>query len=135
MDPSSPMARFHHSTRFGSALLLAAFSVSAARATSCAPADHSLAGHYWLRGVMEVGSELELKADGRFAYMLAYGALDEFASGCWTRNGGVVTLYVSRFENSMRDPMRFERLELTITPGGELTRRFDSEHVGAYSRR
>src|SRR6516165_2942394 len=135
MDPSSPVARPSHSARFGSALLLAAFSVGGARATSCAPADASLAGHYWLRGVMEVGSELELKADGRFAYMLAYGALDELASGCWTRSGGVVTLHVSKFVNSMRDPMRFERLELTITPGGELKRRFDSEHVGAYSRK
>jgi hypothetical protein len=28
----------------------------------CAPADASLAGHYYLHGVMEVGSELLLKA-------------------------------------------------------------------------
>jgi hypothetical protein len=48
-------------------------------------------GHYYLEGVMEVGSELLLRADGRFEYMLAYGALDELASGCWTRNGGGVT--------------------------------------------
>jgi len=129
------MARFLHSARLACALMLAAFCASGARATSCSSADASLAGHYWLRGVMEVGSELELKADGRFAYMLAYGALDELASGCWTRNGGVVTLHVTKFANSMRDPMRFERLELTITPGGELKRRFDPERVGAYSRR
>ena len=37
-------------------------------------------------------AELLLKADGRFEYMLAYGALDELASGCWTRNGRVVTV-------------------------------------------
>jgi hypothetical protein len=67
--------------------------------------------------------------------MLAYGALDELAYGCWTRDGGVVILHVSKFENSMRDPMKFGRLELTITPSGELARRFDSEHVGAHSRR
>jgi hypothetical protein len=58
-------------------VLLAALSMSGARAAGCAPADASLAGHYWLRGVKEVGSELELRADGRFTYMLAYGALDE----------------------------------------------------------
>jgi hypothetical protein len=54
---------------------------SEARAAACKPADPSLAGHYYLRGVMEVGSELLLHADGRFEYMLAYGALDELASG------------------------------------------------------
>lgn len=43
---------------------------------------HRLAGHYALSEVMEVGSELSLKADERFKSMLAYGALDELASGC-----------------------------------------------------
>src|SRR6516162_5040578 len=92
------------------ASLLAALSCSAA---ACTPADPSLAGHYYLRGVMEVGSELLLTPDGRFQYMLAYGALDELASGCWTRNGGVVTLHASKFETSMKDPGKFNRLDLT----------------------
>ncbi len=105
-----------------------------ADAAGCAPADPSLAGHYYLQGVMEVGSELLLKADGRFEYMLAYGALDELASGCWTRNGGVVTLHADKFEVSMEDPRKFTRLQLTVAPGGKLIRRFDSEHVGAYTR-
>jgi hypothetical protein len=114
--------------------LLALTSASGARAAACAPADPSLAGHYYLRGVMEVGSELLLRADGRFEYMLAYGALDELASGCWTRNGDAVTLHADKFENSMDDPMKFERLELTVQPNGKLMRRFDAEHTGAYSR-
>jgi hypothetical protein len=66
--------------------------------------------------------------------MLAYGALDELASGCWTRNGGVVTLNGQKFEASMEDPMKFTRLELTIASGGKLLRHFDPEHVGAYLR-
>ena len=78
------------------------------------------------------GSELELRRDGRFACMLAYGALDELASGCWSRKGGVVTLKADKFETSMDDPMKFERLELTVTPGGKLKRRFDPETAGAY---
>jgi hypothetical protein len=102
---------------------------------ACAPADPSLAGHYYLEGVMEVGSELLLKADGRFEYMLAYGALDELASGCWTRNGGAVTLHADKFEVSMEDPRKFTRLQLTVAPGGKLIRRFVSEHVGAYTRK
>ena len=112
------------------ASLLAALSCSAA---ACTPADPSLAGHFYLRGVMEVGSELLLHADGRFEYMLAYGALDELASGCWTRNGAMVTLVVHKFENSVDDPTKFRRLDLTVHPGGKLMRRFDAEHGGAYS--
>ena len=122
----------------GRSAMVAAFVVAllpVGASAACAPADPSLAGHYYLEGVMEVGSELLLKADGRFEYMLAYGALDELASGCWTRNGGVVTLHASKFENSMDDPMKFERLELTVQPGGKLMRRFDAEHAGAYTRK
>ena len=37
------------------------------------------AGHYVLQGVIEVGSELLLKPDGTFEYMLAYGAADYWA--------------------------------------------------------
>jgi hypothetical protein len=104
------------------------------RAAGCAPADPTLAGHYEMHGVMEVGSELLLKADGRFQYMLAYGALDELASGCWARHGGMVTLYADKFEASMEDPLKFNRLDLSIASGGKLIRRFDAGHVGAYAR-
>jgi hypothetical protein len=104
------------------------------RAAGCAPADPTLAGHYEMHGVMEVGSELLLKADGRFQYRLAYGALDELASGCWARHGGVVTLYADKFEASMEDPMKFNRLDLSIASGGKLIRRFDAGRVGAYAR-
>ena len=108
--------------------------ISGARAADCAPADAKLAGHYYLSGVMEVGSEPRRRADGRFDYMLAYGALDELASGCWSREGGSVTLVASKFETNMEDPMKFDWLELTILPAGKLERRFDAEHVGKYSR-
>jgi hypothetical protein len=114
------------------AFVLAILPVGAS--AGCAPADSSLAGHYYLHGVMEVGSELLLRADGRFEYMLAYGALDELASGCWTRNGGVVMLNAHKFDASMEDPRKFTRLELTIASGGKLIRHFDTEHVGAYTR-
>src|SRR5712692_8023800 len=46
-----------------------------------------LAGHYVLYGVHEVGSELLLKPDGTFEYMLAYGAADYSATGKWRREG------------------------------------------------
>jgi hypothetical protein len=108
--------------------------VSTISAAACPPSDASLAGFYVLRGVMEVGSEMRLRADGRFDYMLAYGALDELAAGCWSRKGNVVTLAASKFEASMEDPFKFRRLQLEVTPAGELVRRFDVEHVGKYER-
>jgi hypothetical protein len=121
----------------GQSAIVAAFAAAllpVGASAACAPADPSLAGHYALSGVMEVGSELSLKADGRLKYMLAYGALDELASGCWARNGHVVTLNAQKFQTNADDPMKFDRLELTVAPGGKLMRRFDAEHAGAYSR-
>jgi len=115
------------------ALGLLPLGVASPRSAGCASAGPSLAGHYYLQGVMEVGSELLLKADGRFQYMLAYGALDELASGCWARHGGVVTLFANKFEISMEDPIKFNRLDLTISSDGKLIRRFDARHIGAYT--
>ena len=54
--------------------------------------SQALAGHYYLQGVREVGSELLLHPDGRFDYFLAYGAYDESATGTWTVQGGRVLL-------------------------------------------
>ena len=94
----------------------------------------ALVGHYYMRGVMEVGSELRLQANGQFEYMLAYGALDEYATGCWSREGQTVTLVASKFEANAEDPMKFERLELEVKPGGKLVRQFGDGHAGSYSR-
>lgn len=57
-----------------------------------APDAAALAGHYTLSGIREVGSELLLREDGTFEWMLAYGAADHAASGRWWRNGGCVGL-------------------------------------------
>src|SRR5208337_532414 len=51
-----------------------------------------LAGHYVLRGVREVGSEMMLKPDGSFEFMLAYGAADYWAKGTWRQEGNTVVL-------------------------------------------
>jgi hypothetical protein len=55
----------------------------------------TVAGHYYLQGVHEVGSELLLYPDGRFQYFLAYGAYDENASGNWRVDGEVIVLNTS----------------------------------------
>jgi hypothetical protein len=69
----------------GTQALLAALLLAATAASSPA-------GHYRLRGVQDAASELILRADGRFEYALAYGALDEEATGRWRRVGNRVLL-------------------------------------------
>ncbi|CAB3629914.1 hypothetical protein LMG26840_00730 [Achromobacter dolens] len=51
-----------------------------------------VAGHYYLRGMREVGSELLLSPDGRFDYLMSYGAVDIQASGTWRLEGRQVRL-------------------------------------------
>lgn len=49
-----------------------------------------LVGRYHLVQQREVGSEILLRANGQFEYMLAYGATDEAATGQWRVRGGRV---------------------------------------------
>lgn len=69
-------------------------------------------GHYYLRGVMETGSELMLHADGRFQWYLVYGALDLFAEGHWSEKDGIVTL-VSEKTKQVPEP-GFRTLSLIV---------------------
>ena len=50
------------------------------------------AGHYYLQGVMEVGSELLLEPNGKFKWYLAVGSLDQYAEGTWWKNGNCIGL-------------------------------------------
>jgi hypothetical protein len=52
----------------------------------------NFAGHYYLQNLREVGSELLLRPDGSFEFMLAYGAADYSAKGTWKAQGGAVIL-------------------------------------------
>jgi len=67
-----------------------------------------LAGHYILQGVMEVGSELLLKSDGSFEYMLAYGAADYWGKGTWRHEDNSVVLNSAGRKEA---PFRFLRSE------------------------
>jgi hypothetical protein len=67
-----------------------------------------VAGHYILRGVMEVGSELLLKSDGSFEYALAYGAADYWAKGTWRQVDNRVVLNSA---GTKKAPFRFLRSE------------------------
>ncbi|MGK5062005.1 hypothetical protein [Janthinobacterium sp. LB3P112] len=88
----------------------------AARAAD--PAAPSLPGHYYLQGVMETGSELLLKKDGTFEWMLSYGNTDEQASGEWRVAGDMVTLVAG---NGGKEPQFrvFEESEMRIQKPAE----------------
>ncbi len=61
-------------------------------APAASASTSSLAGHYYLSGVMETGSELLLKPDGTFEWFISYGAMDQFARGRWSSDGRTVIL-------------------------------------------
>lgn len=65
---------------------------STAKAGSKSANASGLPGHYYLRGLREVGSELLLSADGTFDYLLSYGAVDVMARGAWRSDGKHVFL-------------------------------------------
>jgi hypothetical protein len=49
-------------------------------------------GHYYLQNLREVGSELLLRPNGTFEWVLAYGAADYSAKGTWKAQGDSVIL-------------------------------------------
>lgn len=93
--------------------LLASGLLSTASATKPSTPTPDVAGHYYLSGMTEVGSELLLKPSGEFDWMLAYGARDMVARGRWTLNGKLVVLTTSA---SAKGAFRlFEEDELNVT--------------------
>jgi len=75
---------------------------------SFAAYGQDLAGSYVLHGEMEVGSELLLKPDGKFEFMLAYGAADYWAKGTWKRDGNTVVLHTA---GKKEEPFKLLRSE------------------------
>ena len=106
------------------ACLFAAASPQAAEPPTAKPdaadgVESSLAGHYYLSGVMETGSELLLRPDGRFQWYLSYGAADLTAEGRWQRDGGFVALEPEATDGPAQFPeMRFQRMRLRIDGDG-----------------
>ena len=83
------------------------------------PVDAALAGEYSLSGVMETGSGLLLRGDGRFEWYFSYGALDLGARGTWARKGDRVELTVVDMGYPPLYPQaKFERMRLRIDDGG-----------------
>jgi hypothetical protein len=98
---------------------LTACSPDAARATAATAAApvvatkemEAVSGHYYLQGVTEVGSELLLRKDGQFRWMLAYGAVDQQAEGTWQMTGQKLELTATGSSTG------FKKLILTLDQG------------------
>ena len=67
-------------------------------------------------GQTELAARLVLKADGRFAYALSYGALDEQAQGRWVEKDGQVLLTTEPAPK----PPRFAAISDTAKAGGAI---------------
>lgn len=76
----------------GSSLAQNVASPSATPKPKAASPASEWVGHYYLKGQMEMGSELLLRADGSFAWMISYGAVDQQAQGRWTLKDQTISL-------------------------------------------
>lgn len=77
--------------RFLSKFVLASACLLGSMAATAADTSDP-AGHYYLSGMTEVGSELLLKKSGEFEWVLMYGATDMAAQGTWKRDGQRIVL-------------------------------------------
>jgi hypothetical protein len=60
--------------------------------TSAQQSDKSLPGEYYLEGVMEVGSGIQLKEDHTFQIFFSYGSLDKSGGGTWLVKDSTIVL-------------------------------------------
>jgi len=98
-------------------LALAALALLAGSVVPAAAQDRAVIAGGYRSDQMEVGAALLLAPDGRFRYVLDYGAVSETAEGRWTVENGTVRL-VS--EPKVKPP-RFVMVKDEPAPKGELT--------------
>jgi hypothetical protein len=96
-----------------------------------------VAGHYTLRNVREMGSELLLRPDGSFEFMVVYGAADYWSKGTWKSENGAVILDTEG--DDAKEPFRLlassadesQPLRVTVAgPGGRPVPNIDVEVQG-----
>jgi hypothetical protein len=80
------------------------------------PATSSLAGEYYLRGVMETASGFKLNTDSTFQFFFSYGSLDRYGSGKWTSKNDHVTL-----NSEIKHPRDFALVRSMKKPGDHIT--------------
>lgn len=80
------------------------------------PVERELAGHYYLQGGSDVGSELALSKSGKFQWMLMYGNADYSAQGTWQQNGDRVVLSTGATEAPVFRLFNDDELRLNKEP-------------------
>ena len=112
--------------------------MAAGAAADCEPGAAKYAGHYYLDGVMEVGSELLLKPDGSFEFMLAYGANDQYGKGCWVAKGSRLEVIPAGRKTASTshtpEDRGFGGLVLTISGDALIWNIDDSGYKGSYEK-
>ncbi|CAG4997929.1 hypothetical protein DYBT9275_01884 [Dyadobacter sp. CECT 9275] len=78
------------------------------------PTD-SLAGEYYLQGVMETATAILLKPDSTFEYFYSYGAVDRQGQGLWKVIDNQLIL------NSRRKPKTDYAMRTKVVPGDFIT--------------
>ena len=94
---------------------LLALTIGLGTSNAAEPASR-LAGHYYLSGMTEVGSELLLKESGQFEWALMYGAQDMVARGQWQRQGDIVVLSTAGPAKGEFRPFEEDELNLKKEP-------------------
>ena len=113
-DEGEPMTSFLYVSPQDMRELRCTARYAAAASQAQASDRRGLAGHYYLSGVMETGSELLLRPDGSFAWFMSYGAADQAAEGKWRVDGDAVLLDAASSNGS--EPA-FRQLRLGIDHG------------------
>lgn len=113
------------------AVIFSAIFATQSFADECEPQGQEHAGLYELVDVMEMGSAIWLGANGRFEYMLAYGAVDEVAKGCWSKGNSKIDLVPTDMRVS-QGGNKFKKLSLAIRSSNKLIRSFGGGHKGTY---
>ena len=76
----------------------------------------SIAGRYFLQGVMEMASVLELNADSTFNFFYSYGAVDRYGNGKWSVTGSKIIL-----NSRQRPPLDFKMIESKANTDNSIT--------------
>jgi len=79
--------------------------------TNAQQSTDSIAGTYFLHGVMETASVLELNPDSSFRFFYSYGAVDRYGSGKWRISDHHIIL-----NSRKRPPQDFKLIESKIIP-------------------
>jgi hypothetical protein len=94
----------------------------------------SMTGHYYLSGMMETGSELLFRPDGRFQWFISYGAMDQYAEGTWKQLGSKIVLTTDPAKVKPVPGSAFKQMELRIK-GSDLIPNWENQgEMGRYSR-